>query len=64
MKKVKLKREKFNLWFSKTQAKKGKTFYVPVENGDKVIECTAITSGLEPPSKSAKLLTTKYLRLT
>lgn len=64
MKKVKLKREKFNLWFSKSQAKKGKTFYVPLENGDKMIECTAITRGVEPPSKSATLLTTTYLRLT
>jgi hypothetical protein len=64
MKKIKLKREKFTLWFSKTQAKKGKIFYVPLENGDKLVECTAITRSSKPPSKSAKLLTMKYLRLT
>ncbi|UCH96472.1 MAG: hypothetical protein JSV88_06390 [Candidatus Aminicenantes bacterium] len=63
MKKLK-KEEKVNLWFSKSKAKKGKLFFVPIEDGKKVVKCTAITMDEKPPSKTSVFLSAAFLPIT
>lgn len=58
MKKLK---EKVNLWFSPERAKKGKYYFIPIEDGKKVVKCTGITLDKDPPSNSSKFLTAAYL---
>ena len=60
MKKLKEK-EKVNLWFSQKEAQNGKYFFIPINDGKKVVKCTGITLNKEPPSESSEFLSTAYL---
>jgi len=59
-----MERRKFNLWFSKSRADKGKLIYIPSNRGRKVIRCTGITKDKTPPTISSKFLTSKYLKVS
>ena len=59
-----MEKRKFSLWFSKRQAAKGKTFYVPSGKGKKMLLCTAITRERKPPTESSEYLTAKYFKVT
>ena len=54
-------KEKVNLWFSQAKAQKGKYYFIPIDEGKKVVKCTGITMDKIPPSKSSVFLTTAYL---
>lgn len=60
-KKMKKLKEKVNLWFSREKAQKGKCYFIPIDDGKKVVKCTGITLEKVPPSKSSVFLTTAYL---
>jgi len=54
-------KEKVNLWFSQEKAQKGKYYFIPIEDGKKVVKCTGITLDKVPPSESSKFLSAAYL---
>jgi hypothetical protein len=54
-------KEKVNLWFSQEKAQKGKYYFIPIDDGKKVVKCTGITLDNVPPSNSSVFLSTAYL---
>ena len=57
------KKEKVNLWFSKEKAQKGEYYFIPIDDGKKVVKCTGITLNKEPPSDSSEFLSAAYLTI-
>jgi hypothetical protein len=58
-------RIKVNLWYSESQAKKGRIYHIPLSTSDEdeITTCTAITPDQKPPTDSAKFVTAEYLIL-
>ncbi len=56
-----MNRQKVYLWFSHDDARDGKVYHVPQEEGKEPVKCTAITTDPTPPTESSKFLQATFL---